>query len=113
MARLYPSMMTNAELVEKNTPETIRELARRLPGVMGRVACGLTYAENELLELAQLLTDTLVGGWKFEDLLGAWEHDRYRPTMRADIDARFTILADLYDFFQAKRGNGSAQAHRG
>lgn len=55
--------------------------------------------------------DTLTQELTGYDTFGALVADRgregstYRPTLRADIDPRYTILADAYDAAQAQRGS--------
>lgn len=52
------------------------------------------------------LTRELTAYASFEDLVNNRDRDDgYRPTMRADLDPRYTVLADAYDAAQAARGS--------
>ena len=52
------------------------------------------------------LTRELTAYASFEELVNNRDRDDgYRPTMRADLDPRYTVLADAYDAAQAARGS--------
>lgn len=52
------------------------------------------------------LTCELTAYASFDELVNNRDRDDgYRPTMRADLDQRYTVLADAYDAAQAARGS--------
>lgn len=68
-------------------------------------------AANELFEIADRLSykHARVG---IDELIEKWTNHQYRPTLRADLDPEFGILADLYDMIAAARGI-DVKAYRG
>lgn len=112
--------MYNAHMTKKMTKTEAKKAAEILRtkaiGWMGTVALGGNEgadAEDLLLQLGELLTKEACGGsWTFVSLLECYGETGYFPTLRGDINPNYAILADLYDFFQARHGV-AARAFRG
>jgi hypothetical protein len=99
---------------KKQAAESLRRTILPLMGKMGRYDLPLEreQAQSDLLHVADTLMVQLGLGMTFWPLLMEWEQNNYRPTLRSDIDPRYGVLADLYDFFQAYRGM-NVVAYRG
>jgi hypothetical protein len=69
-------------------------------------------AGNAVFDLANLLTRELTAAESFNDLLSAFAANGYRPTIRPDLGMKYEVLADLYDYAQARRGT-DVKAFRG
>jgi hypothetical protein len=83
----------------------LRSLKVQLVQIFGAIASGNRYSEQEAFGIGDTLVKDLCGtAWTgLEDLLQAAKHG-YRPSLYTHLDPRAEVLADLYDFFQAKRG---------
>lgn len=92
-----------------------RELAEEkrvfVISLMGAVASGNSFSLQRLEEVGSEICRKLVAGTtEMVDLLNA--EGSYRPTLRADLDPDATVLADIYDFLQARRSD-PRRAYRG
>jgi hypothetical protein len=98
--------MTKSEM--KKQAEQMRIQAVEL---MGLVAANLPDRRpyHKLMAMADSLCQEF-SAVPFCEMLMA--EGGYRPTIRSDMDPRGAVLADLYDFFQARRGD-ERRAYRG
>jgi len=102
-------------MTRKMTKQMLLSLAEEkrvfVISLMGAVASGNSFSLQRLEEVGSEICRKLVAGaTEMIDLLNA--EGGYRPTLRADLDPDATVLADIYDFLQARRGD-PRRAYRG
>jgi hypothetical protein len=85
---------------------------------MGAVASGNSYAPaafravaDSIMRKLEVGSDTGPNPNRFLDLCWKYNDHGYIPTLRCDQDPLYTVLADCYDFEQARRGS-PARAYR-
>jgi hypothetical protein len=78
-------------------------LSAKVERLVAQHAAGNVNAGNEAFAIADKLTKELTAATSFNELLDGANHG-YRPTLRGDVDPRANVLADLYDYAQARRG---------
>lgn len=105
------------KLTKTEAKKQAEQLRVKVIGLMGALAGGKAWALEDLRVIGDDLTVKLsvtdgADPTPFFSLLHAWRAHGYRPTMRADADPRYAVLADLYDFFQARSGL-DVKAYRG
>lgn len=79
------------------------KLANKVNRLLFEHSNGSISSGQKAFEIAEGLSQRIAGR-SFNALLAAWTAHGYRPTLRNDTDPYAGILADLYDYTQARRG---------
>ena len=105
------------KMTKNQKAERANDYRVELAQQMGYVAGGNTEAEIYFYQFASKIMGILGiscdgGHFPFVNLINCANRHGYRPTLRADLDPLYTVLADAYDFEQARRGS-AYRAYRG